>query len=341
MLLTLKNAIIFSYRHKLFRLKQLSDLWDRFREQPRNRVDEFVFALALIACDNPASLQRAANSLCPGFSVREIEELVDLNLDMVRPADLSLSIADWSRFWKDGLCAGLRAIGSAAKSALFERVLAPGQGRDRIMYFSCLLSVLSEKEKTVQTPDLQRLADGLCDLERWQLFEETDLNDWMREFARAVPEGGEAVLDVLKSLWFSSETPELMRIEDYSDADHEVFSLASALVYFGLWQPGYAAYIATDLKRLARNDFFPVTLNPDDPEDNPPEGAGRRQKLQAIVGAAFAMLDREAGDAAWLEICLSYANSPADDTRDAFAQWRPVVAGPFPRATALIDRAVE
>lgn len=209
------------------------------------------------------------------------------------------------------------------------------------MYFSCLLNVLKHLDRAVRQDNIQRLAAGLRGFSRADLFETTDLNDWMRDLGRGLPGGGEAVLDVLKAIWFSADKPELMRIEDYSDADHDAFSLASATVYFALWFPSYADYISDDLKRIARNDFFPVTLNPDDPEDHPPEGAGRRAKLQAVVGANFAMLERDPGDDLWLKLCLSYANSPAADTRDAFAQWRPVVAERFPLATQMIDRALD
>lgn len=319
----------------------MSDFWDRFREKPGNRVDEYVFALAVIASEDAVRVEEVAGDLCPDFSEREISDLVNLNMDMVRPPDAGLSFEQWSNAWNTALRYSIRAVGADAKEALFQRVLAPGRDSTRNMYFSCLLNVLMHLDGAVREDNIQRLAAGLRGFSRSDLFETTDLNDWMRDLGRGLPEGGEAVLDVLKAIWFSADRPELMRIEDYSDADHDAFSLASATVYLALWFPGYAEYISDDLKRIACNDFFPVTLNPDDPEDHPEEGAGRQAKLQAIVGASFAILERDPGNGSWLKLCLSYAYSPAEDTRDAFAQWRPVVVDPFPRATALIDQALE
>lgn len=319
----------------------MSGIWDRFKAQPRNRVDTYIFQLAVIAVTDRAAAERMAAGICPDFTADEISELVNLNLDMVRPENPELTFNQWCDAWSDALFAGIPAVGPAAKDALLQRVLASGRDCARLGYFSCTLKTLKGQEPALMQADFARLAQGIRRLDYLDVFETADLNDWMRDLGSLVPEGGDDMLDALKALWFSSEPPELMRIEDYSDADHDAFSLATAIVYYALWYPGYADYIADDLRRIAQNDFFPLTLNPDDPGDNPPEGAARNLKIQAMVGAAFAMLEREPLDAAWLDICLSYANSPAEDTRDAFAQWRPVVADKFPQATRLIDLALE
>lgn len=54
----------------------------------------------------------------PCFSDSEISDLVNLNMDMVRPPDPGLSFEKWSNAWNTALRSGIRAVGGCERDAV-------------------------------------------------------------------------------------------------------------------------------------------------------------------------------------------------------------------------------